>query len=251
MAGFKNWEKWTMMLLIVVGLSSIVVYFNVRVFGWWDGAPYIVVMASVVILSLFITRHLKHDAATTNFKIAAYIFEGVLIVAMVVSVAYSLSVMRVMSVAGQEEDHQTELAKTQAQSLTAIGRFKSPQAQRVATGTLAASRPQGKGTSPSLTKMEVFSQYERILRWIMIGELGFTLFAFFVLLGLSVFDKDGDGIPDFMQKTPMTRQVGMAPQMSSGMIAARNRAMGRRPMPGAHSHDIDDDDDEEGDDSPK
>lgn len=250
MPGLKNWEKWVVIFVMIAGLSSIIVYFNVRVFGWYDGAPYIAVVGLIVLMSFIITRHIRYNPVTTNFLRAAFIFEILLCISLGVNVAYSLSVMREMSVAGQGEIHQEEIAKTQSQTMAEIAKLKSPQAQRTATRTMAAT--QGKGTTPVLSKLDVFKQYDRWLFWIMIGELAVAGISFFVLLSLSVFDADGNGVPDFMQKTPIPRHVGMAPQMSEGMIAARNRAMGRRPMPGtlSHSHDIDDDDDEE-DDSPK
>lgn len=250
MPGFKNWEKWVVIFVMIAGLSSIIVYFNVRVFGWYDGAPYIAVVGLIVLMSFIITRHIRYNPVTTNFLRAAFIFEILLCISLGVNVAYSLSVMREMSVAGQGEIHQEEIAKTQSQTMAEIAKLKSPQAQRTATRTMAAT--QGKGTTPVLSKLDVFKQYDRWLFWIMIGELAVAGISFFVLLSLSVFDADGNGVPDFMQKAPIPRHVGMAPQMSSGMIAARHRAMGRRPMPGtlSHSHDIDDDDDEE-DDSPK
>lgn len=250
MPGLKNWEKWVVIFVMIAGLSSIIVYFNVRVFGWYDGAPYIAVVGLIVLMSFIITRHIRYNPVTTNFLRAAFIFEILLCISLGVNVAYSLSVMREMSVAGQGEIHQEEIAKTQSQTMAEIAKLKSPQAQRTATRTMAAT--QGKGTAPVLSKLDVFKQYDRWLFWIMIGELAVAGISFFVLLSLSVFDADGNGVPDFMQKTPIPRHVGMAPQMSEGMIAARNRAMGRRPMPGtlSHSHDIDDDDDEE-DDSPK
>lgn len=253
MHGLKNWEKWVVIFVMIAGLSSIIVYFNVRVFGWYDGAPYIAVVGLIVLMSFIITRHIKYNPVTTNFLRAAFIFEIMLCISLGVNVAYSLSVMREMSVAGQGEIHQTEIAKTQSQTMAEIAKFKSPQAQRVATRSMAASQ-QGKGTAPVLSKLDVFKQYDRWLFWIMIGELAVAGVSFFVLLSLSVFDADGNGIPDFIESkapTPSPRFAGMAPPMSSGMLAARHRATGRRPMPGAHSHDIDDDDDEEGDDSPK
>ncbi len=238
MAGLKNWEKWVIIFVMIAGLSSTIVYFNVRVFGWMDGAPYIAVVGVIVLLSFIVTRHLKYNAVTTNFLRAAFIFEILLCIALGVNVAYSLSVMRVMSVAGQGEAHQTELAKTQTQTVAEIAKFKSAQAQRVAARTMAASTPQGKGTV--LNKTEVFSQHERVLFWIMIGELAVAGFAFFVLLSLSIFDADGNGVPDFMESRP-PRSVGMAPQMSPGMLAARHRAMGRRTAISTHSHDDEDD----------
>jgi len=182
--GLAGWQKWALMTAIIGGLSAIVVFFNYRVFGVWDGLPYSAVVAFLTLLSFIITLHIKRNAVTTNFLRAAFVFEILLCLALGINAAYSLSVMRDMSVAGQSEDSQRAAIKE-------IGNLKGSRTQREALKLVE--------TSNVKTRQQVFGDNERVLFWILISELGIGLLAFFTLLGLSVFDKDGDGVPDVFQ----------------------------------------------------
>ncbi len=186
-SGLRGWQKWALLSVLIIGLSSIVVYFNLAVFGIADGWPYAAVVAFIVLLSFIVTMHIKRNAqsVTTNFLRAAFIFEVMLALALALNVVYSLSVMRTMSVAGQAEASQRETIKE-------IGKLKGSRAQREAL-------KQTGGQVATKTRQQVFAEYERWLFWIMIAELGVALLATFTLLGLSVFDGDKNGVPDFME----------------------------------------------------
>lgn len=191
-AGFAGWEKWVLMLAVIIGLASVVVWFNLRTFGYLDGAPYLAVVGFVVLVSLLVTRHVKRSPVTVAFVRAAFIFEVLLAVALGINAAYSLSIVREMSVAGESEQ------RLQA-NIEAASKLKSPAAQRRA---LRLVESQGQVT----TKAAVFAAAERRLFWIMIAELGIALLATFTLLGLSVFDQDLNGIPDFLER-PESKQA--------------------------------------------
>ena len=214
-AGFAAWEKWSILSVVLLGLAGVVVWFNVRVFGWQDGAPYIAVVAFIVLVSFITTRHIKRNPVTTNFLKAAFVFEILLTVALGVNVAYSLSVMREMSVAGQAEERQTENLKATTQNVEAIGKLTSPAAQRAAARALEAQQKAQAGEKPAqiVTRAAVFSANEKVLFWIMIAELSVAMLATFTLLGLSVFDRDMSGVPDFLEKGQARPQA--APSLPS------------------------------------
>lgn len=183
--GLASWQKWALMTVIVGGLSGIVIYFNYRVFGTFDGLPYSAVVAFLSLLSFIVTLHIKRGAATTNFLCAAFIFEVLLCIALGVNAAYSLAVMRGMSVAGAME--------TQRQAdLASVSRLKGQRTQRDALRLLADA-------GSAKTRQQVFAENERVLFWILILELSVGLVATFTLLGLSVFDRDKDVVPDVFQ----------------------------------------------------
>lgn len=203
--GFSAVEKWLIMLAIIIGLASVVAWFNVRTFGYADGLPYLAVLGFVVLVSLLTTRHIKRYPVTVAFVRSAFVFEVLLAVILGVNAAYSLSTVREMSVAGQAEE------RLQA-NIEAASKLKSPAAQRRALRLV-----EGQGEVKS--KAQVFAQVERRLFWIMIAELGIAMLAAFVLLGLSVFDQDGNGVPDFLesrQARPQAKQEAtQAPSLPS------------------------------------
>ena len=191
------------MTVVILGLAGVVVWFNLRVFGLADGAPYVVVVSFIVLVSFITTRHIKRHPVTTNFLKSAFVFEVLLTVALGANVAYSLSVMREMSIAGQSEARQAENVKTTSQTVEAIAKLKSPAAQRAAARALEA---QQNAPSQVITRAAVFASKDQVLFWIMIAELAVAMLATFTLLGLSVFDKDLSGIPDFLER-PVFAQV--------------------------------------------
>lgn len=239
-AGFASWEKWALMSVIILGLSGVVVYFNLRVFGIQDGAPYCAVVLFMVLVSLLITRHIKRRPVTVNFVRAAFVFEVLLTIALGVNVTYSLSVMREMSVAGQAEERQTENLKATTQNVEAIGKLTSPAAQRAAARALEAQQKAQAGDKPApvVSRAAVFSANEKVLFWIMIAELSVAMLATFTLLGLSVFDRDMSGVPDFLEKGQARPQAApslpaQAPVYGEGLPRAAWRG-GVRVDPGGN-----------------
>lgn len=201
--GFAGWEKWAIMTVVIIGLASVVIYFNLRVFGLADGAPYIAVVLFIVLVSLLVTRHVRRMPVTVNFIRAAFIFEILLTVALGVNAAYSLSTMREMSVAGEAEKQQAENLKAVGSAVNSIAQLQSPAAQRAASRALEAQAKAGESAAARpVTRAAVFVDKERVLFWIMIAELAVAMLATFALLGLTVFDKDFSGVPDFLEKQP-------------------------------------------------
>lgn len=190
--GFAPWEKWALMSIIILGLSGIIIYFNYRTFGMADGLPYTAVIAFIILISLLITRHIRYNPVTTNFLRAAFVFEVLLTAALALNVVYSLSVMREMSVASQAETSRKE-------TLDSISKLRGSRAQRQALEMVKGEEVKGRQT--------IFADKERWLFWIMIAELGIGVLATFVLLGLSVFDKDKDGVPDVLQRPAEQRST--------------------------------------------
>ncbi len=188
--GFDSWEKWLLMSVIILALSGVVIFMNVRVYGWIDGAVYIAVVAFIVLLSFLITRHIRRNPVTTNFLRAAFIFEVLLCIALGVNVIFSLSTMREMSVYRQSEQNRTA-------AIEAVGKLRGSRNQRDA---LKYARGNEK-TDQVRTSEQVFAENERGLFYILCSEIGIALLATFVLLGLSVFDKNLDGIPDVFQQS--------------------------------------------------
>lgn len=214
-----GWEKWLLMTVIILGLSTIVVYFNFRVFGWLDGLPYIAVIFLIALTSLLITRHVRRYPVTTSFVVAAFIYEVLLTATLATNAAYSLSVMREMSIAGQGE------AALSANLETAT-KFRSDRAQRQALSLVS-------GQAPSASRSAVFAAKERDLFRIMIAELLLVGIAIFSLIGLSIFgDRDQNGVPDFLESSHRDRQdiTGIAaPGVAA--LALRHAAPRRSPSP--------------------
>jgi hypothetical protein len=129
-----GWEKWLLMTVIILGLSTIVVYFQfpgVWLVGW--RALHRCYLADSL-TSLLITRHVRRYPVTTSFVVAAFIYEVLLTATLATNAAYSLSVMREMSIAGQGE------AALSANLETAT-KFKSDRAQRQALSLVSGQAP--------------------------------------------------------------------------------------------------------------
>lgn len=212
----SGWEKWILMTVIIFGLSGIVAYFNVRVFGWVDGAPYLAVVSLMALSSLLITRHVRRYPVTSKFVVAAFIFEILLTVTLAVNATFSLSVMRSMSVAGQGE-------QTLSANLDTATKFRSPREQRAALEIL-------KSQGPVQTRAAIFSAEEGHLYKLMLWELLLSGIAIFTLIGLSIFpDRDQNGVPDLLEDSPApsrfpTPSTGLGDR---GLVHTANR----RPAP--------------------
>jgi NADH:ubiquinone oxidoreductase subunit 6 (subunit J) len=188
--------KWLVFPSLTLALATIIAWFNVQAFGWKDGAVYIGVVAVVTVFSIAINKYVKliEDDDPTNDRLAvtAFVFEIVLTLALIINAAYSLSVQREMSIAWQAES-------AQGQSLESVSKFKDRRAQREAARML---REQSKGAT---SVQSIFAANERVLFWIMIGEMlayavaAFTLYAVSSLSGRGVAPKRA---PDFAQNRP-------------------------------------------------
>lgn len=188
---FFGWEKWLLMSIVIASLSAIIVFFNVRVFDWLDGAPYIGVVVFLVIVSFVITIHIKRGHATPTFLKTAFVFEVLLCLTLAASAVYSLSVMRAMSVAGQAE--QEQVAKIEA-----IGKLKGSRVQREALKTF--------GDEQIETRQATFARNERVLFWLMVAEAAIGIIASLSLIGLAVFSGAASTPEDDQPK-----RIGLSP----------------------------------------
>jgi hypothetical protein len=162
--------KWLIFPSLTLALGATIAFFNVRVFGFEDGLPYIVIVAVLVAFSIAINRYISSE--NTALARAAFVLEIVLIFALMLNAAYSVSVQREMSVARQAENARSEDLKT-------ISSLKSRTAQRDATRMIASK------TDGAKSAQDIFAENERPLFWIMIGEMIAYIISAFTLLGIS------------------------------------------------------------------
>lgn len=188
--------KWLVFPSLTLALAAIIAWFNVQAFGWQDGAVYIGVVAVVTAFSIAINKYVKliddDDPSSDRLAVTAFVFEILLTLALIINAAYSLSVQREMSIARQGESAQN-------QSLESVSKFKDRRAQREAARML---REQSKGAQ---SVQAIFAANERVLFWIMIGEMlayaiaAFTLYAVSSLSGRKAAPV---ATPDFAQNRP-------------------------------------------------
>ena len=156
--------KWLIFPANSLILAGCIAWFNLSVFGFDDGLPYTLIVALICVFSIVINKYTESDNRT--LARAAFIFEIVLTVALVVNAAYSISVQRKMSVAKMAET-------SQADTIDKISKLRGSRTQREAL----------KKVEQNQSAQSVFSEVEQILFWIMVGELAlyglsaFTLFA--------------------------------------------------------------------------
>src|SRR5262245_46767361 len=192
--GLRSWEKWLLMSIIITCLSAIVIWFNLMVYGIYDGASYIGVVLFIVVLTFVVTRHIKRNPVTSSFLVAAFTFEVLLAIALGVNAGYSLSVQREMGIAGAD-------VQTRKEIIEAAGKLRGSRNQREALELAGA----GNKDQLVQTRAQIFKLHEHNLWIILMIEIGIAMLATFVLLGLSVFDRNLDGVPDILQK-PEDRQ---------------------------------------------
>lgn len=195
--------KWLVFPSLTLALAGVIAYFNVRVFGLEDGAPYIIVVGVLTGFSIAINKYIGSE--NVALARAAFILEISLALALAINAAYSFSVQRDMSVARQSE-------QTRSDDLKTISSLKSRTAQRDATRMIASNSGEVKSAQ------QIFADNERPLFWIMIAELLAYIVSAFTLLGISHLwtpkqrkrqiiqstyspDEDFDGVPDHRQRS--------------------------------------------------
>jgi hypothetical protein len=172
--------KWIVFPLNSTVLASIVVYFNVTVFGARDGLPYACIVALIGVFSILINRYTESE--NRNLAKAAFIFEIVLTAALIINACYSVSVQRKMSVARMAESSQKD-------TIGEISKLKGSRTQREAL----------KVVDKPTSAQNVFAGVEDILFWIMAGELalyGLSAFTLFAIAKLVDDDEIEEEFPD-------------------------------------------------------
>ncbi len=157
--------KWIVFPLTSLLLAAVIAWFNLRVFGYEDGAPYLVVVGLIAFFSIVINKYTNSE--NRGLALAAFVCEIFLTAALIANAAWSLSIQRNMSVAKQGEASR----KAEMEEIRKLDR----RAQRDAV------RQMGKRKGAQ----DTFAQYEQTLFWIMVGEMMLYGVCAFSLFGLA------------------------------------------------------------------
>jgi len=158
--------KWFIFPPIVAGLSAGIAFFNIDVFGLGGSVLYLVALGAVNLASLVM---LKCSASTKpGVRKAAYTFEGLMLLALLGNISYSLSAQRDLSLVKQgETNHNAAIGE--------ISKLRGGRTQREALKTLSASTD----------VRTAFGQYDKFLFSVMVAELAFSLGGLFCVYVLA------------------------------------------------------------------
>lgn len=158
--------KWVFFPALTLALGFIVAYVNIKVFGWDNGGVYVVLLAVIVGFSIAITRY--HSSDNKRLAQAAFFCEIFLVLSLIGNAAYSLYVMRTMTIA----DHATAES---AQTLDTISKLKSRRAQDRAVSKMGEIK----------SSAQTFKEHEFYLLCLFILECVIYAVSLFVLVGLA------------------------------------------------------------------
>src|SRR5262245_54624625 len=158
--------KWLTFAPIVLGLSGAIVYFNLKLFAGEGSVIYIVALVCVNITSIVMVHFTGSSKRPVRFT--AYTFEGLLILALLLNVSYSLSAQRDLSLVKQAGTDRNA-------ALGEIAKLKSGRAQREAIGLLS--------DVPDVRT--AFGSFDAFLFWVMVLELTLALGGLFTLYGVA------------------------------------------------------------------
>ncbi len=158
--------KWLIFPPLIFALSFGIAYFNVDVFGWRGSVLYLIALGAVNVVGFVMT---KFSGSTKRpVRIASFIFESLMIAALVVNIAYSLSAQRDLSLVKQDgAERKSEIAE--------IGKLRSRKAQ----ATLAEK------IGEKTDVRTAFGRYESVLFWIMVSELSLAFAGLMAVFGLA------------------------------------------------------------------
>jgi len=177
--------KWLFMVALTATLCTITSYFNLRIFGAEDGLPYVFAVTCIGAGTLANARYLS--SKNRGMRYAAYIFEVLLSIVLIVSAAYAMSGLRELSLARQVNQSQNEAIKD-------IKDLKSRSAQKAGMEMVAAKY------SKSQDVQAIFTKYDKPLFYLLIIELSAFGLSIFTMMGIAFLpDRDGDGVPDIFQ----------------------------------------------------
>lgn len=160
-------SKWIVLPLINLVLCSIVLWFNIKVFKE-DGFIYVPIIALLFGTSLFYCYYVNSKNSYVGGT--SFILEVLLIMVLIGSSIFCLSIQRKMSLAD-------ESSKEGKEALKDIGKIKGRKNQAEALKHLKTSE----------SKTEVFKAEERILFFLLMGELAVSALGAVSLVGLSRF----------------------------------------------------------------
>lgn len=191
--------KWFIFPPLICALSAGIAYFNVDVFGWRGSVLYLIALGAVNVVGLVMTKF----AGSTKrpVRIAAFAFESLMIGALIVNLAYSLSAQRDLSLVKQDgAERQSEIE--------AIGKLRSRKAQAALADKI------GEKTDVRTA----FGQFESVLFWIMVAELTLSLGGLLTVYGLAAI-KPG------LRKVPRGAFRGSRPVMTEAFPGAFKAAI--------------------------
>lgn len=177
--------KWIFVTALTAVLIGIVGYFNLRIFGFEDGLPYVFAVVCIGGGAICIAHYVS--SRNKVLARAAFVFDVLLYSVLIFSAAYSISGLREMGLAKQVNADQNEAIK-------GIGGLRSRRAQSEGMEMVAAKYSQSQDVQA------VFARYERPLFYLLVIELAMFGLAMFTMIGIAFLpDRNDDGTPDLLQ----------------------------------------------------
>jgi hypothetical protein len=204
--------KWLIFPPLVCALSAGIAYFNVDVFGLNGSVLYLIALGAVNVVSFVMVKF--SGSSKRPVRIASFIFESLMIAALVVNISYSLSAQRDLSLVKQDgAERKSEIAE--------IGKLRSRKAQ----ATLAEKL--GEKTDVR----HAFGQYESILFWIMVAELTLSFAGLMSVYGLAAIKPGLRKIPrGAFRGTRPTMQESFPGAFGAAIQAERGAQIGFAPL---------------------
>lgn len=168
--------KWFIFPAITVGLAAGIAYFNINLFGLGGSVLYLIALAVVNAVSLVLLNF--SGSPKRPVRIAAFTFEGLLIAALLINIAYSLGAQRDLSLVRQA-------GADRAAEIEQISKLRGGRAQREALKT----------TSAVVDVRTAFGSFEAVLFYVMVAELGLSLGGLFLVYGLAAIKPGVRKIP--------------------------------------------------------
>ena len=188
--------KWLIFPAVTIGLTIGIAIFNVRTFGWAGSFLYLIALGVVNAISFVMIHFTGFTKRPVRFS--AYIFEGLLILALLINVSYSLSAQRDLSLVAQAgESHEKQLEQ--------VSKLKSGRAQAAAIGQL----------SNVVDIRTAFGQFDAVLFWVMVSELGLSLGGLFTVYGLAAIRPGSRRMPRGSFYGPQSVRVASEPEKPS------------------------------------
>lgn len=191
--------KWMIFpaLTFILGLG--IIYNSVQIFGVKGSVPYIGLILGITIISLIMVIHTgnhNNEAA----KKAAFIFEGALLLALIVTCICSIYVARTMS--GNQQS-----AATDRQNLEVVSKMDKK-----------AQRTFVKAYKPSVNMAEAFNEAEMLMFWPLVFETLVAFLALMTVFGLVIFKVGERGQGEYQGDSGHSA-VSVQPVLSGRMSA--------------------------------
>jgi hypothetical protein len=196
--------RWIWGAGISLVLAGVIGWFNVRQFDLIDAIPYLVVLAFIASISIWLNKYC--ESQDVAFRTAAFAAKVALLFIMAINAAYSFSAMREMSVARKADAKREEIAKAAEREKTEREKERTKQAEArtkeveaIASGAgrqakyelskrlgepASQQAPEASKDAPVETEQIVFKKYESPLFWLMVIEACAAGLTFVLMSGL-------------------------------------------------------------------